>query len=102
MTLREALHWMAVLGALAAFVAYFAALLRRPTWVRIVNGSGLLFTGLALAQAAVLVGDVHPSLSGLAELTVVALLLAVAAQAWSGLRNRRAWDGQERRGASAG
>ncbi|MBE7218941.1 MAG: hypothetical protein INR64_10765 [Caulobacteraceae bacterium] len=99
MSLRELLHWLAVIGAAAAVVAYFAALLRRPTWVRIVNGSGLLFTGLALAQAAVLAGEVRGALSGVTELMITALLLAVAAQGWSGLRNRRAWDGVERRAA---
>ena len=94
---RDALHILAAVGAVAAFVAYAVALARRPSWVRLANGSGLLFTGMALAQAAVLVREVRPPLSRLAELTVVMLLLAVAVQAWSALRNRRAWDGQERR-----
>ncbi len=97
---REALHLLAMTGAVAAFVVYVVALLRRPTWVRLLNGSGLLFSGLALAQLAVLVAEAPPALVLPAELGTVMLVLAVAVQGWSALRNRRAWDGIDRRGSA--
>ena len=86
---RDALHLAAMAGAVAAFVVYVVALLRRPTWVRLLNGSGLLFTGLALAQLAVLVAEVRPALVLPAELGAVMLLLAVAVQE----RNLRTIEG---------
>ncbi len=46
------LRWASGLSALLALVVYFYVLAKRPQWVRLINGSGLFFTGLALALVA--------------------------------------------------
>jgi Na+/phosphate symporter len=94
------------LFALAAFcfgagaiVIYFVALAMRPRMVRVLNGSGLFFTGLGLIQAAVWFRDTPASVAWFnRDVAIGALCLAAAIQSLSVLRNRRAWDGVDRRG----
>ncbi len=95
----QGLTLLGFVGAAAAVVVYFVALAQRPSAVRLLNGSGLFFTGAALAQAAWLSRAAPPAAAALAAWLIVALLLAAFAQATAALRNRRAWDGAERRGA---
>jgi uncharacterized membrane protein SirB2 len=95
------LYWVGVCGGFFAVAAYFAALAMRPQWVRVLNGSALFFTGIALMQTAILIRT-QPLGPGWfnANVAVLALLLAIAVQSYAVLRNRRAWDGVERRAPS--
>ena len=98
---RDALGWAALAFGAAAVVIYFVVLAMRPRIVRLLNGSGLFFTGLGLVQASIWVRDAAPGAAWFnAELAVAALCLAVVAQSASALRNRKAWDGVDRRGAA--
>ena len=104
MSTVDLLTWLAGLSALGALVVYFVVLLRRPQWIRLLNGSGLFFTGLALSQIALLLprAAAQGALFNIA-VTVALLIAAVAVQSYAALRNRRAWDGVERRrGADEG
>ncbi len=94
----HALYWVGVCGGFFAIAAYFVALAIRPKWVRVLNGSALFFTGLGLMQMAILVRTqaLGPGWFN-ANIAVLALSLAVAVQAYAVLRNRKAWDGVERR-----
>jgi len=96
------LTWASGLSALIAIVVYFYVLARRPQWVRLLNGSGLFFTGLALTQVAVLLpgAAVNGALNTIA-VTVALLIAAVLAQSLSAIQNRAAWDGVERRTGAA-
>jgi len=95
---RDALGWAALAFGAAAVVIYFVVLAMRPRIVRLLNGSGLFFTGLGLVQASIWVRDAQPGAAWFnAELAVAALCLAVVAQSASALRNRKAWDGVDRR-----
>ena len=95
---RDALGWAALAFGAGAVVVYFVVLAMRPRLVRIVNGSGLFFTGLGLIQASIWVRDAQLRAARLnAELAVAALCIAVLAQSLSVLRNRKAWDGVDRR-----
>ena len=85
-------------GAALALVAYVAALATRPSAVRMLNGSGLFFTGVALLAASGAVGSIPTLGRGAASWMVVFLFLSGAAQAAAALRNRRSWDGADRRG----
>ena len=95
--------------AIAAFcfgaggiVVYFVALAMRPRMVRVLNGSGLFFSGLGLIQAAVWFRDTPPSVAWFnRDIAISTFCLAVAIQCYAVLRNRAAWDGTERRGAAA-
>jgi hypothetical protein len=92
------LNWASGLAALVAIAVYFYVLARRPQWVRLLNGSGLFFTGVALTQVAVLLpGAAERGALNTIAVTVALLIAAVLAQSYSALRNRRAWDGVERR-----
>jgi hypothetical protein len=92
------LGWAALAFGLGAVVVYFAVLAMRPGVVRMLNGSGLFFTGLGLIQAGVWVRDAQLRAAWLnAELAVAALCIAVVVQSLSVLRNRKAWDGVDRR-----
>jgi hypothetical protein len=95
--MREALGWIGLAVALTGVVVYVLVLLRRPHLVRILNGSGLLFSSLALSQAPIVLS--HADGSDLFELEAMMILLiaAVVAQITAALRNRKAWDGVERR-----
>ncbi|HEX7758019.1 MAG TPA: hypothetical protein VF459_00845 [Caulobacteraceae bacterium] len=94
----QALYWVGVCGGFLAIAAYFVALAVRPRWARVVNGSALFFTGLALIQLAILARaqGLGPGWFN-ANVAVICLLLAAAVQAYAVLRNRKAWDGVERR-----
>jgi hypothetical protein len=82
-----------------AIVVYVVALAMRPRAVRVLNGAGLFFTGLGLIQAAVWFRDTPPSVAWFnRDIAIAALCLAVAVQSYSVLRNRKAWDGVDRRG----
>ena len=92
------LGWAGLTVGLAGVIAYFVVLLRRPHWVRILNGSGLLLTGMALFQAPVLARlAIGANAFGLQAMLLL-LIAAVLMQAAAALRNRRAWDGVDRRG----
>ena len=93
----QALSVCANLAGLAAVVAYFIVLARRPEWVRVLNGSGLLFVGVALFQTPFLLQQARGPAIVNVEIIVVLLVLAAIAQGFAALRNRRAWDGRERR-----
>jgi len=99
---REALGWAALAFGAGAVVVYFVVIAMRPRLVRLLNGSGLFFTGLGLIQASIWVRDGSPSVAWFnADIAIGALCLAVAAQSVSALRNRRAWDGVDRREPTA-
>jgi hypothetical protein len=98
----QVLYWVGVCGGFAAIAAYFVALAIRPRWVRVMNGSGLFFTGLGLMQTAIMIRTTPLGQSWFnANAAVTALLIAVIVQAWAVLRNRRAWDGVDRRAAAS-
>jgi hypothetical protein len=100
---RDLLGWAALAFGGGAVVVYFAVLAMRPGVVRILNGSGLFFTGLGLIQASIWVRDATPGRAWInAELAIGALCLAVVVQSLSVLRNRKAWDGVDRRAREAG
>ena len=92
------LHVLCWAGAALALVAYVAALATRPSGVRMLNGSGLFFTGMALLAASGAVGSLSTLGRGAASWMVVFLFLSGVAQAAAALRNRRSWDGSDRRG----
>jgi len=100
---RDALGWAALGFGVAALLIYFVVLAMRPRVVRLLNGSGLFFTGLGLIQASIWVRDAAPGGAWFnAELAIAALCLAVVAQSVSALRNRKAWDGVDRRATAIG
>ena len=89
-------------GSFFRIAAYFAAWAMRPMWVRALNGSALFFTGLGLMQLAILVRTEQLGMGWInANIAVIALVCAVLAKAWVVLRNRKAWDGVERRAPAA-
>jgi hypothetical protein len=86
----------------AGIVVYFVALAMRPKMVRVLNGSGLFFSGLGLIQAAVWFRDTPPSVAWFnRDIAICTFCLAVAIQCYAVLRNRRAWDGVDRRAGPA-
>ena len=101
-SLEQILGWAAGLSGAFAVIVYFYVLARRPQWVRLMNGSGLFFSGLALAQLTLLL----PTAAAAGALftiavTVALLIAAVLAQSFAALQNRRAWDGVDRRAGVA-
>ena len=98
----QALYWVGACGGFFGIAAYFAALAMRPRWVRVLNGSALFFTGLGLMQLAILVRTDQLGMGWInANIAVIALVCAVLVQAYAVLRNRKAWDGVERRAPAA-
>ena len=95
--MRAALSWMSLAVALLGVVSYFLVLLKRPHLIRILNGSGLLLSALALSQAPVVLRQAESATVFSLQAMTVLLILAVLAQSIAALRNRRAWDGAERR-----
>ncbi|WP_174301241.1 hypothetical protein [Caulobacter sp. S45] len=93
----SALGWTGLAVGLAGLAAYVVVILRQPEVVRMLNGSGLMLTSLALTQSCPMIGSVEGSTAFPVQAAVVLLIMAVVAQAAAGLRNRRAWDGVERR-----
>lgn len=91
------LGWIGLAGGLAGLAVYVIVVLRQPELMRMLNGAGLLLTSLALTQAHIMIGAAQGGAAFAVQASVVLLILAVAAQSAAGLRNRRAWDGAERR-----
>ena len=96
------LGWAGLAVGLAGLGVYVLVVLRQPEVVRMLNGSGLMLTSLALTQARPMIGAAEGSAAFPVQAAVVLLILAVLAQATAALRNRRAWDGLERRGPGVG
>jgi hypothetical protein len=95
----EGLYWTGLAVGLIGVAVYFGVLAMRPRWVRVLNGSGLFFSGLGLIQTAVMIrGTTFGAGWFNANAAVVALSVAVLVQCYAVLRNRRAWDGVDRRG----
>ena len=92
-----ALGWLGFVAGMAGLVIYILVALRRPEASRLLNGSGLLLTSLALLQARVLVEVSVGAPAFAVQASVLLLVLSVIAQSAAALRNRRAWDGVERR-----
>ena len=100
---HQALGWAALVFGVAGILIYFSVLAMRPRLVRVLNGSGLFFTGLGLIQASIWVRDTAAATAWFnAEVAIVVLCLAVVAQSASALRNRKAWDGVDRRATAIG
>ena len=94
---------LASVNIFGGFLVTQRMLAMRPRVVRLLNGSGLFFTGLGLIQASIWVRDAAPGGAWFnAELAIAALCLAVVAQSVSALRNRKAWDGVDRRATAIG
>jgi hypothetical protein len=92
------LTWASGLCALVAVGIYFYVLARRPAWIRMLNGSSLVFTGVALSLiAATLPRAAEQGALFTIAVTVALLIAAVVVQSWAALRNRKAWDGVDRR-----
>ena len=92
-----ALGWAGLATGLAGLLIYILLALRRPNATRMLNGSGLLLASLALLQARILVEAGVGGAAFTVQASLVLLIASVVAQASAGLRNRRAWDGVERR-----
>ena len=92
---------VAVAVGLASLAVYFLVIARHPQWVRVLNGSGLLLSGFALLASPSVVSRAQGPATFDAQAMVVLLVLACLVQATAALRNRRAWDGVERRSALA-
>jgi hypothetical protein len=96
-----ALGWAGVLCGLAGLVVYLVMAVRRPGAARLLNGSGLLMASLALLQARTVAALAVGSPAFALQACIVLLILSVIAQSAAVLRNRRAWDGVERRRPAA-
>ena len=93
-----ALYWLGIVCGFGAIVVYFVVLAMRPRWVRVLHGSGLFFSGLGLMQAAILVRAVPLGQAWFnANVAIITLSVAVVVHAYLVLRNRKTWDGVERR-----
>jgi hypothetical protein len=93
----EVLAWLAYGGAILAVLVYFWAWLRRPAAIRLLNNAGLFFTGLGLLFVPLFMPRDYAQADRYAVFSVVFLLLALAAQILAAFRERRAWDGLDRR-----
>ena len=91
-------------AAVVGVVAYFWIWLRRPKAIRLFNNAGLFFTSLALALLPAVVPD-GPISARFSIYLLAALLLALVAQIFAGLRERKRrgeqWDQVDRRGGGA-
>jgi hypothetical protein len=96
---EDLLSWLAYGGALAAVAVYVLVWVRRPNVIRLLNNSGLFFTGMGLVFIPLFMDRDSGGTSAdrYATFSVVFLLLALAAQVLAALRERRAWDGLDRR-----
>jgi hypothetical protein len=92
----DTLAWIAYAGAAAAVVVYFWAWIRRPAWLRLLNNAGLFFTGLGLLFVPMFAPEGEAA-DRYAAFAVAFLVLAVLAQSVAAFRERRAWDGYDRR-----
>ncbi len=98
----SALGWVGLAAGLVGLATYVLVVLRQPEVVRMLNGSGLMLTSLALTQARAMIGASEGPTAFPVQAAVTLLILAVLAQAAAALRNRRAWDGVERRRPDVG
>ena len=94
---EQVLSWLAYGGALVAIVIYVWAWLRRPAAIRLLNNAGLFFTGLGLLFVPLFMPRAYGEADRYALFSVIFLLLALAAQILAAFRERRAWDGLDRR-----
>lgn len=95
--MSNTLAWFCVAGAVAALLLYFMVWARRPSTIRLLNNSGLLFTGLGLGLLPRAFGEADDG--RYAALAVGFLWLALLSQSVAAFRERRAWDGVDRREA---
>ena len=93
----EVLSWLAYGGAVVAVLVYFWAWLRRPAAIRLLNNAGLFFTGLGLLFIPLFMPRAYAEADRYALFTVIFLWLALLAQILAAFRERRAWDGLDRR-----
>ncbi len=93
----ELIGWAGVVVGVAGLIAYFVIVLRQPKSVRMLNGAGLLLTSLALFPARMFTAVGKGPFAFAIDASLVLMILAVAAQALAGWRNRTAWDGVDRR-----
>jgi hypothetical protein len=94
----EVLYWLGLVFGFGGVAAYFWALATRPKWIRVLNGSALLMTGLGLMQAAIIIRPLQLGLYWFsANVLVVALMFSVLIQSVAVLRNRNRRDGTDRR-----
>ncbi len=98
----SALGWAGLAVGLAGLGVYVLVVLRQPEVVRMLNGSGLMLTSLALTQARPMIGACLGPTAFPVQAAVLLLILSVGAQTSAALRNRRAWDGMERRRPDVG
>lgn len=99
--MSEPLAWLCYAGAAAALLFYFAVWLRRPSILRLLNNSGLLFTGFGLGLLPMALAGREPTDNRYVILTVGFLWLALLAQSVAAFRERKAWDGADRRAGAA-
>ena len=94
---EQTLSWLAYGGALAGFVIYFLSWVRKPAAARLLNNAGLFLTSLGLVFIPLFMPRQMDAVDRYAVFCVLFLLLALAAQALAAVRERRAWDGLDRR-----
>ena len=96
---EDLISWLAYGGALVAVAVYVLVWVRRPNVIRLLNNSGLFFTGMGLVFIPLFMtrDAAGAGADRYATFSVVFLLLALAAQVLAALRERRAWDGLDRR-----
>ena len=96
---EDLLSWLAYGGALVAVAVYILVWVRRPNVIRLLNNSGLFFTGMGLVFIPLFMtrDAAGASADRYATFSVIFLLLALAAQVLAAFRERRAWDGLDRR-----
>ena len=96
------LAWTSLAFGIAAMLVYVGVLATKPRIARMVNGSGLFLNGLGLIEVSFWLRQAPPGAASFsANLAVAALCLAALAQSVVVLRNRRSWDGVERRATAA-
>jgi hypothetical protein len=95
------LAWLCYAGAVAALLFYFAVWLRRPSILRLLNNSGLLFTGFGLGLLPMAFAGGEAADGRYLALLVGFLWLALLAQSVAAFRERKAWDGADRRAGDA-
>jgi hypothetical protein len=95
--MSDQLAWLCYAGAAAALLFYFFVWVRRPSVIRLLNNAGLLFTGLGLGLLPMALIGRTPGDDHYVLLTIAFLWLALLAQAVAAFRERRAWDGVDRR-----
>jgi hypothetical protein len=100
--MSDPLAYLCYAGAAVALLIYFLVWVRRPSVIRLLNNSGLLLTGLALGLLPMALIGRAPGDHRYVVLTVAFLWLALLAQSIAAFRERKAWDGADRRARVAG